>query len=437
MTTEVCIMNCDGIALAADSAVTIGNGKKVYNTANKLFSLSKFHPVGIMIYNHALFISVPWETIIKEYRKQLGRTKYATVYNYYEHFLQYFTSFVNSGVFTPNDFHTYEFTSIVHCYWQIKDHYVELLRTAKEDEKDEVFFARFQKELKRTVLRLPYLKGFDDTDFLELRQKHYDQFMEELVDDDVFDRELHSFVTEMAIEMCVRKGSLDGTGLVIAGFGDREFLPSMVSFNVVGMINGKLIMKDLLEDRITLNRKAIIKPFAQTHEIMNIIKGIEPKTYDYIVNYLKRSREQIIRPELAQILSSESIEPMQKQRIMELFDGVFSDYIYDFTSRIEQYIQAENIRPLFDVLNTLPKEELAEMAEALVSITSFKKKISRQVETVGGPVDVAVITKGDGFIWIKRKRYFSESINRHYYEKYLGDDEVEKNDPNTENIGRK
>ena len=33
MTCEVAVMNKRGIALAADSAVTLGNGKKIYHTA--------------------------------------------------------------------------------------------------------------------------------------------------------------------------------------------------------------------------------------------------------------------------------------------------------------------------------------------------------------------------------------------------------------------
>ena len=52
LTAEIIIMNKTAVALAADSAVTIGvEGKKTYNTVNKLFTLSKYHPVGIMIYD--------------------------------------------------------------------------------------------------------------------------------------------------------------------------------------------------------------------------------------------------------------------------------------------------------------------------------------------------------------------------------------------------
>jgi len=39
-------------------------------------------------------------------------------------------------------------------------------------------------------------------------------------------------------------------------------------------------------------------------------------------------------------------------------------------------------------------------------------------ETVGGPIDVAVISKGDGFIWIKRKHYFSPELNHHFFDNY-------------------
>jgi hypothetical protein len=44
MTAEVAVLNKQGVALAADSIVTISSrlGDKTYNTSNKLFTLSKF-----------------------------------------------------------------------------------------------------------------------------------------------------------------------------------------------------------------------------------------------------------------------------------------------------------------------------------------------------------------------------------------------------------
>jgi hypothetical protein len=40
------------------------------------------------------------------------------------------------------------------------------------------------------------------------------------------------------------------------------------------------------------------------------------------------------------------------------------------------------------------------------------------METVGGPIDVAVISRGDGFIWIKRKQYFDPNLNPQFLKNY-------------------
>jgi len=66
----------------------------------------------------------------------------------------------------------------------------------------------------------------------------------------------------------------------------------------------------------------------------------------------------------------------------------------------------------------LLKDELAAMAEALVNLTKFKRRVSTARETVGGPIDVAVITKGDGFVWVKRKHYFSPDLNPRVIARY-------------------
>ncbi len=58
------------------------------------------------------------------------------------------------------------------------------------------------------------------------------------------------------------------------------------------------------------------------------------------------------------------------------------------------------------------------MAETLVNLTSFARKVKLGSETVGGPIDVAVISKGDGFIWIKRKHYFKQELNPQFFAKY-------------------
>lgn len=62
----------------------------------------------------------------------------------------------------------------------------------------------------------------------------------------------------------------------------------------------------------------------------------------------------------------------------------------------------------------MPKPEMANMAEALVNLTSIKRRVSKGMETVGGPIDVAVISRTEGFVWVKRKHYFPPELNLRY-----------------------
>ena len=57
------------------------------------------------------------------------------------------------------------------------------------------------------------------------------------------------------------------------------------------------------------------------------------------------------------------------------------------------------------------------MAETFVNLTSFKRKFTYQLETVGGPIDVLVISKGEGPIWIKRKHYFDPELNHNFFKR--------------------
>jgi hypothetical protein len=89
MTAEIAILNREAVALASDSAVTIGEGSKIYNSGNKLFCLSKRYPIGIMIYGNANFMNIPWETIIKIYRSKIKNEPFFTVEDYAKDFIKF------------------------------------------------------------------------------------------------------------------------------------------------------------------------------------------------------------------------------------------------------------------------------------------------------------------------------------------------------------
>jgi hypothetical protein len=92
MTAEVAILNRAGVALAADSAVTVSSDSgdpKVFNTSNKIFRLSFNAPVGVMFYENSLVMEVPWETAIKLHRIALGATVFPTLAGYVDHLVAF------------------------------------------------------------------------------------------------------------------------------------------------------------------------------------------------------------------------------------------------------------------------------------------------------------------------------------------------------------
>jgi len=92
MTAEIAILNRNAVAMAADSAVTLQlpGGQKIYNTVNKLFTLSKYRPVGVMVYGSGDFMRIPWETIVKMYRAELYDKKYDSLEEYALDFITFF-----------------------------------------------------------------------------------------------------------------------------------------------------------------------------------------------------------------------------------------------------------------------------------------------------------------------------------------------------------
>ena len=81
------------------------------------------------------------------------------------------------------------------------------------------------------------------------------------------------------------------------------------------------------------------------------------------------------------------------------------------------YLLGSHSTPLKQVIGLFSVPELAELAETLVSIESLKERVTTPSESVSGPIDVAAISKSDGFVWIKRKHYFDSRLNPRFFQR--------------------
>ncbi len=139
------------------------------------------------------------------------------------------------------------------------------------------------------------------------------------------------------------------------------------------------------------------------------MSGIDPRLSDALVDSLSEIFHEYPK---AIIDSIETMNDEEKTSLKAQFQPKSDELVTRISTYIGNYRES-NLIPVINVVISLPKTELAAMAESLVNLTTLKRKVSLQAETVGGPVDVAVISKRDGFVWIRKKHYFKEELNLH------------------------
>ncbi len=85
------------------------------------------------------------------------------------------------------------------------------------------------------------------------------------------------------------------------------------------------------------------------------------------------------------------------------------------SQKADEFVKKSFTKQVEDMVRYMPQQELATLAESLIEITSLKRTVTKERETVGGDVDVAVITKAEGLVWVKRKHYFPPELNTRYF----------------------
>ncbi|MCQ2009275.1 hypothetical protein NOM01_04605 [Sporolactobacillus sp. STSJ-5] len=425
MTAETSILNRHCVALAADSAVTVGTkgNQKAYNYANKIFALSKKYPIGIMIYGGAEFMSVPWETIIKVFRSQYGNQPENTVKEYCKKFVEFIEKdprFWSDQAELEIVSRVFEelFGEILHDTEEKINFFINKRKSQPVPEQVEGWIIAELKNKYRSCLQRKLANSFSDDDYAAFEQKFSElirtllnrHMMIPLKEDTIVAiiRMIFAFISRD----CYTNSS---SGLVITGYGEQEIFPKLYEYSIEGFILKKLKLEEKSTVAVGSHVStdfctAAIKPFAQSEMAYSFISGIEPRLkYNYF-----------------RVLNETFSEYMNALKgMLEITDKKFETvkksgqkFLKNFSFGINQIQQQYYINPLINIVTILPKEEVAEMAEALVNLTSFKRRVSIDLETVGGPIDVALITKGDGFVWIKRKHYFDPNLNHNFFKNY-------------------
>jgi hypothetical protein len=417
LTAEIAILNKYAVALAADSAVTIGSDAeqlKIYDSADKLFELSRNNPIGIMVYSGAQLTKIPLSILIHEFRKT-----YKSVDNV--------------------EIAAKDFLNFLQCKGQESSE--KTLNIELQQALLPIFKMMFEEYNKKVIDVITTGKFDPKTEFQEIRDEvlsNYDLFFEGRKQAEFVDRkqlritakrrrEIHGIATsilngfkdsdiEKAVVIAIKSLLTQHPigpriGIVIAGFGNSELFPTLISYNLSCMPFGKL--KFERTEFVDIDRNGLparVLPFAQKEMVDRFLFGLDSIIGRKIIKLLKTTIPEIRTQMLGKLVMSAEdknslladAESAEKAFLQKLENAHFSELRSESKAEIESMVEF------------MPKPEMANMAEALVNLTSIKRRVSKGMETVGGPIDVAVISRTEGFVWVKRKHYFPPELNLRY-----------------------
>jgi hypothetical protein len=180
------------------------------------------------------------------------------------------------------------------------------------------------------------------------------------------------------------------------------------AYSIRGIAGNQLIYHHDTVSSVDDNINAYIMPFAQSEMVGTFMDGIDPSLRQFIEHTTKKLLYGVAERIIAHVEKDNvGMAGKLRLRIKPGLDALMQELMRMWDAKGRE----EYSGPIMEMVGAQPKDELAAMAEALVELTKFKRRVSRQEKTVGGPIDVAVITKGDGFVWIKRKHYFDPELN--------------------------
>lgn len=426
MTAEIAVLNKTAVALATDSAITIAAGKreeKIFDSGDKLFELSARNPIGVMIYNNMQFCEIPLPVIIKDFRRYCREAERAG--NAADEFLIFLNQIgeVASERIQLENIQKVIFPIVEAIDERIREKLSDLVAKLPAGEPVETLLRNTGEAIDEVlaVFEKRY-SGRPRATFVGGKTprvvKKYRDAINQVLDSSLAilsdERKRRVFVLLLDL---LKSDYMSGgrTGIVVAGFGSREPFPALIAYEIDGMVFGKLKIRQIRECNIerTGERAAVI-PFAQKEMVERFLHGLDEDIQNEIISFARRSVSAISDGAVGMLEFSNDEE---KRNFSDRLSAAEAAFIAGLREAAFGAIRKKSQAAIEDIVEFMPKPEIAKMAEALVELTSIKRRVSRGMETVREPIDVAVISRAEGFVWVKRKYYFDPAINPRYLER--------------------
>lgn len=405
MSTGVCVINRNGIALAADSAGTYTSdtgSHMFYNSLDKVFSLSDKNICGAIVYGNMSLYNVSVEQVLGEFRQYIDNQP---------PFDDLFDVWVQFQNFIREQYAYYRFDDAEKKYCQglfrtVINTWGNKIKNVSASADADIQIGSILDDLRIYIAPSDKVPGFDIVQYLK---KEYIGMCQQEIDAVVPELKqypnLYSRFEELLYEyfhLLLEQESRNVTGIFLAGYGKNDAFPKCLHIEIHKLF-GEAV-KFVEKKRFIGNGiNAEIIPLAQREVILTFCRGISSEFVDSIP---KKANELM----MAQVdaLSSSDFSDEQKEKLK----GELRKCKKQISDAILAEIQNNNVQPIIDSVKLITLPEMAFLAESLVNITTLKRTyaLDGKQQTVGGPTDVAVLSKAGGFSWIKQKHGISRSV---------------------------
>ncbi len=384
MTCNVAVLNRLGVALATDSAVSSlrhdESGEvvtKVFWGSRKLFRLRPDLPVGILLHGSTDLMGRPWESLIGTFRSTLPARGFPALVDYARAFFRHVES--DPALF-PDTLQRRDFRLTCEAYvkgFLLHGLEEELDEPAADDpEAARQALGRILKRDLEEWKRVPELEGLGEP-YGQALWRHYGREIHPFWAEILGFRPSRSLVAgldRLARHLYSRQwiSPEDISGIVFAGFGEKEFFPAIAEYWLGTLALGRLRVIQRTSVAVSDENAALLFPFGQTEAIDAFFRGITPKLMENLGAAVR-----------------EACPPGAAESLLE-----------EFRKTIEQ----TQIEPLMCLISSMPCSELVRLAEMLVNLAVFGAHLSPHLETVGGPLELALLNRETAFTWVRRNR---------------------------------
>lgn len=408
MTAEIGILNRTCVVLASDSAASIGT--TVYQNATKLFDLGPENQMGMMIYNLSYWMEIPFEILVNDFLQSSKGVEFNNVEEVATEFVCFLKSDFSRHVAgaTQNEF--------------IVRRLHDLLDRIRDFTYNDLDGASAEGRSTDDILETTFLEVLDDcckvNESYEVMPDFSDYSLQDFKDDfrALINKVLPGFYASFGVPRKAKytnrifkalyheviykiEDPEDYCGVVIAGYGQQEIFPSIVSIKLGEIISGRLRYNNPYVNGITESRNVIVQPFAQIDMVQTFFEGMDPE----LVKALAVTLDGELKSLKEKVTTKFGIANSE-------INSFFSTALMGVLRKFREDCMKMHTDPIVDTIKHMRNEDVIEIAESLINLTSLKRKASNKMQSVGGPTDIAIITKANGFCWVKRKEFYNKLI---------------------------